>query len=343
MSNQKIRVAINGFGRIGRNAFKIGLGYDQIEVVAINDLTSPEVLATLLKYDTNYGKYDREVGFDENHLIVAGQPIPVLAEKDPSLLPWRKMKVDVVIECTGRFTKDGAARAHLQAGAKRVVISAPAKGGDVKTYLLGVNSDAYAGEDVVSNASCTTNCISPVINVLHTAFGVSKAFMNTVHSYTAEQNLVDGPPPGGHADDLRRARAAAQNIVPTTTGAAISTTEAISELKGAFDGIALRVPTAVGSIANIVALLKKPVTVEAVNQAFVEAAGHPFYKNILVVNREPIVSADIVGSTASAIVDLPFTRVVGGDLVSVLAWYDNEWGYSNRLIEEVVLVGKTLT
>jgi glyceraldehyde 3-phosphate dehydrogenase len=340
--NKKIRVGINGFGRIGRAAFKVGLGKPEVEFVAINDLTSPEVLATLLKYDTAYGKFEGEISFDKDNIVVNGVKIPIIAEKDPSLLPWKKMEVDVVIESTGRFTKDGAAAAHIKAGAKRVVISAPAKGGNVPTVLLGVNHDRYGNQEVISNASCTTNCISPVIHVLHQSFGVQKAMMNTVHSYTAEQNLVDGPPPGGHADDLRRARAAAQNMVPTTTGAAIATTEAITDLKGVFDGIAIRVPTIVGSLANIVAVVKKPVTVEEVNKAFEEAAVTKFYQGILEVNRDPIVSSDIVGTSASTIVDLPFTRVIGGDLVSILAWYDNEWGYSNRLIEEVILVGKTL-
>jgi len=342
MADKKVRVAINGFGRIGRAAFKIGLSKSEIEFVAINDLGSPKVLATLLQFDTAYGKFDKNISSDEKNIIVEGKNIPVLAEKEPAKLPWKDLNVDVVIESTGRFVKDGAARAHIEAGAKRVVLSAPAKGGDIKTYLLGVNQDKYSTEEVVSNASCTTNCISPVINVLHSKFGVVKALMDTVHSYTAEQNLVDGPPPGGHADDMRRARAAAQNIVPTTTGAAIAVSEVIPELQGVFDGVAIRVPTLTGSLSNIVAVLKKTVTVEEINNAFKEAAEHPFYKGILIANEDPIVSSDIVGSTASAIVDLPFTRVVGGDLVSVLAWYDNEWGYSNRLVEQVINVGQSV-
>src|SRR3989338_11014736 len=282
--SKKIRVAINGFGRIGRSAFKIALTKPEIEIVAINDLSNPQVLATLLKYDSAYGRYDKEVTYDEHSIIVGGNQVKLTAEKDPAMLPWKKMDVDVVIESTGRFTKDGAARAHLQAGAKRVVISAPAKGGDVRTFLFGVNQDKYSSEDVISNASCTTNCISPVINVLHSAFGISKALMDTIHSYTAEQNLADGAPPGGHANDLRRARAAAQNIVPTTTGAAVATTEVIPELAGVFDGVAIRVPTITGSLSNIVALLKKPVTTEEVNAAFVEASKQPFYKGILEVS-----------------------------------------------------------
>lgn len=342
-SKNKIKIAINGFGRIGRSAFRIGLKNKDIEFVAINDLTGSSVLCSLLKYDTVYGKFEGTVEFDENHLIVNGQSIPIIAESEPKNLPWKKYNVDVVIESTGRFTKDGASRDHLLAGAKRVILSAPAKGtGNIRTYIMGANSEELGGEEIISNASCTTNNISPVINVLSSAFGISKAFMNTVHSFTAEQNLVDGPPPGGHSDDLRRARSASHNIVPTTTGAAISTTEVIKGLEGIFDGISLRVPTICGSVANIIAVIKKPVTVEEVNNAFIEASKNPFYKGILTVNTEPLVSSDIIGSSYSAIVDLPFTKVVGGDLVSVLAWYDNEWGYSNRLIEQAVLLGKNL-
>src|SRR3989338_5180702 len=232
----KIRIAINGFGRIGRSAFKIASDKEELEVVGINDTNPTNVTATLLKFDTVYGRFKKDVSFDESSITVEGRRIPVSAQRDPVLLPWKELDVDVVLECTGRFTKDGAAKAHLDAGAKSVIISAPAKGGGVKTYLLGVNQDKYAGENIISNASCTTNCISPVIDVLHKKFGVSKALMDTVHSYTAEQNLVDGSPPGGHSNDLRRARAAAQNIVPTTTGAATATTEVIPELAGVFDG-----------------------------------------------------------------------------------------------------------
>ncbi|MBI4128252.1 MAG: type I glyceraldehyde-3-phosphate dehydrogenase [Parcubacteria group bacterium] len=335
-----IKVAINGFGRIGRAAFKIALTKPELKVVAINDLTTPEVLTHLLRYDTNYGRYDREVRFDEKHLIIGGSAIPVYAEKEPQKLPWRELSVDVVLECTGRFTRDGAARAHLEAGAKRVIVSAPTKGGDVNTYLLGVNSDVYKGEDVISNASCTTNCIAPVAHVIQNAFGIVKAAMTTIHGYTAEQNLVDGPPPALH-HDLRRARAAAENIVPTTTGAAISTTEAIPELKGKFDGLAMRVPVPVGSLSDFTMLVSRPATVEEVNQAFKDAAIHPFYKGILEVTEDPIVSSDIVGTTASAIVDLTLTKVIDGDLLKVIAWYDNEWGYANRLVEEALLIAKS--
>ncbi len=339
----KTKLAINGFGRIGRQAFKIALEKPELEIVAINDLTSPEALAGLLKYDSNYGKYAESVDFDEKHVIVGGKKFPVYAEKDPSLLPWKDLEVDVVIESTGRFTDSEKAGAHLTAGAKRVIISAPAKDeGMTKTFVLGVNDDKYSDEAIISNASCTTNCIAPVAHVLHTKFGIQKAMMTTIHSYTAEQNLVDGPPPGGHANDMRRARAAAVNIVPTTTGAAISATETIPALKGLFDGMAIRVPTPVGSLSDFTVLLSKDVTAEEVNKAFEEAANHPLYKDRISVTYDPIVSTDIVGNPSSAIVDLALTKVVGGNMVKVIAWYDNEFGYSNRLVEQCVLVGQTL-
>jgi glyceraldehyde 3-phosphate dehydrogenase len=254
----KIKLAINGFGRIGRQAFKIALEKPEIEVVAINDLTSPEVLAHLLRYDSNYGRYYKQVSSDEKHIIIDDQKYPVFAEKEPEKLPWDSLAVDVVIESTGRFTDSEKASAHLKAGAKKVIISAPAKDeGVTKTFVLGVNDHQYNGETIISNASCTTNCITPVVAVLHGKFGIEKLMMTTIHSYTAEQNLVDGPPPGGHSNDMRRARAAAINIVPTTTGAAISATQVIPDLVGKFDGLSIRVPTPVGSLSDFVVLLKK--------------------------------------------------------------------------------------
>jgi glyceraldehyde 3-phosphate dehydrogenase len=338
--NQKIRLAINGFGRIGRQAFKIALEKKQLEVVGINDLTEPKVLAHLLKYDSNYGRFSQNISADEKNIIIGKIKVPIFAEKDPALLPWKKLKVDVVIESTGRFTDSESSGAHIKAGARHVVISAPAKDeGVTQTIVLGVNAQDYTGQKIVSNASCTTNCITPVIAVLHRKFGIEKAFMTTVHSYTAEQNLVDGPPPGGKANDLRRARAAAENIIPTTTGAAISTTQVIPDLKGKFDGFAIRVPTPVGSLSDFSLLLKRDVTVEEVNKAFISASKDTMYKGILEVSGEQLVSTDIVGNPASAIVDLALTKVVGGNLVKVVAWYDNEFGYSNRLVEEVILVG----
>ena len=341
---QKVKMAINGFGRIGRQAFKIALQKPEIEIVAINDLSGTGVLAKLLKYDSNYGAFNHDISSDDTHIIVDGVSYMVSAEKDPAQLPWKKLDVDVVIECTGRFTDSEKAGAHLAAGAKRVIISAPAKDeGMTKTYVLGVNGESYNNESIISNASCTTNCIAPVAHVLETEFGIEKAMMTTIHSYTAEQNLVDGPPPGGHSNDLRRARAAAINIVPTTTGAAISATETIPSLKNLFDGMAIRVPTPVGSLTDFTMLLKKNVTVEDINDAFVKASQNPLYKDKLVVTDEPIVSSDIVGNPASAIVDLSLTKVVDGNLVKVIAWYDNEFGYSNRLIEQVILIGQTLS
>jgi len=337
-----IRTAINGFGRIGRTAFKIILDKysDKIEVVGINDLTDPKTLSHLLKYDSNYGIWKKEVGSDVGNVKVSDKVYPVYAEKEPEKLPWKKINADVVIESTGRFTDAEGAGKHIKAGAKRVVISAPVHGdgtSGIKTFVLGVNGSKYLNEEIISNASCTTNCIAPVAAVMNIKFGIVKAMMTTIHSYTADQNLQDGP-----HKDLRRARAAASNIVPTTTGAAIATTETIPELKGLFDGAALRVPTAVGSISDFTFLLKKKVTVEEVNQAFKEISKNPLFTNILAVTEDPIVSSDIVGRPESAIVDLGLTQVVDGDMVKVFAWYDNEFGYSNRLVEQVLNVGRSL-
>lgn len=337
---KKTRVAINGFGRIGRQAFKLALEKPELEVVAINDFTSPAVLAHLLKYDTNYRTYHRVVEHDETNIIVDGVKYPILGEKEPVNLPWKQMEVDVVIECTGRFTDSEKAGAHVQAGARHVVISAPAKDeGITPTIVLGVNDEVYTGQPVVSNASCTTNCITPVMSVLHKEFGIEKAFMTTIHSYTAEQNLIDGLPPGGKSTDMRRARAAAANIIPTTTGAAISATQALPDLKGKFDGLAIRVPTPVGSLSDFTLLLGKSTTKEEINAVLSAAAASPRFKGILEVTNEPIVSSDIIGSSASCIVDLALTQVVDGNFVKVIAWYDNEYGYSNRLVEQVIHVG----
>lgn len=338
---KKVRIAINGFGRIGRAVFKIALDKpEEVEVVGINDLSPTNVLAHLLKYDTVYGIYKRHVDFDEKNLIVDGKKYPIAADREPRNLPWKDWGVDVVVECTGAFTTTELAGQHIEAGAKKVVISAPAKDeGVTPTIVLGVNNDAYKGEAVVSNASCTTNCIAPVVEVMHRIFGIEKLMMTTVHAYTAEQNLVDGSPPGKKKNDLRRARAAAANIVPTTTGAAISATRAIPDLVGKFDGYSLRVPIPVGSLSDFVMLLKKNVTVEEVNKAFIDASTSSRYQGILEVTNEPIVSSDIVGNQASAIVDLQLTKVVDGNMVKVVAWYDNEFGYSNQLVEEVIMVG----
>lgn len=339
----KIKVAINGFGRIGRSAFKAAVEkhLENIEFVGINDLTEPSVLSHLLKYDSAYGIWDKEVTSDEKNIVVEGIKYPVYAEKDPALLPWKELNVDVVIESTGRFTDKDGMSAHLKAGAKKVVLSAPAKDETVGTFLIGVNHEKYKGEELINNASCTTNCIAPVAAIIEEKFGIQKAIMTTVHSVTAEQNLVDGPPPGGKSTDLRRARAAYANIIPTTTGAAIATTQAIPSLKGLFDGRAIRVPTIVGSISDFTFLLKKKTKVEDVNKAVKEACKTFKWQGIVSWSEDPLVSTDIIGRSESAIVDLSLTQVVDGDLVKVFAWYDNEWGYSNRLIEQVIHVGKS--
>lgn len=331
-----IKVAINGFGRIGRQAFKVALDKHSasVEIVAINDLTDTKTLAHLLKYDSVYGIYAKDISFDEQNIIVEGKKIRVYAQIDPRGLPWNHHNVDVVIESTGRFTDREGMQGHLDAGAKKVVLSAPAKGDGVGTFLVGVNEEKYNGEQLINNASCTTNCISPAIAVLHGNFKVLKSVMSTVHGYTQDQNLQDGP-----HKDLRRARAAGLNIVPTTTGAAIATTEAIPELKGLFDGLAFRVPVPVGSVSLVVALVEKKTSVEEVNSAYEKAVKNPLYKGVLAVTHDPIVSSDIVGRSESSIVDLELTKVVGGDLVQVVAWYDNEFGYANRLIEQVINVG----
>lgn len=331
-----MKIAINGFGRIGRTAAKVILEKKDVELVAVNDLTDDATLAHLFKYDSNYSTFAGEVSADPDgeHLVINGQKIKSFAEKDPNKLPWGDLGIDVVLECTGFFTDVQAARAHVKAGAKRVILSAPPKGA-MQTNIISVNEDQIGTTDVISNASCTTNCIAPVASVMHAHFGVIKAMMTTIHSYTADQNLQDGP-----HKDLRRARAAAENIVPTTTGAAISTTEVIPELKGLFDGLAIRVPTPVGSLSDFTLLLKKKTTAEEINQVFREAAEQPRFKGILEVTDQPIVSSDIVGNPASSIVDLGLTKVVDGDLAKVVAWYDNEWGYSNRLVELAILVAK---
>ncbi|HSW90512.1 MAG TPA: type I glyceraldehyde-3-phosphate dehydrogenase [Candidatus Saccharimonadales bacterium] len=332
------RIAINGFGRIGRNAFKIAFDRNDVEVVAVNDLTDTKTLAHLLKHDSSYGTYAHEVGHDDTGIIVDGKHITVFAEKDPAALPWRDHDIDVVIESTGFFVKPELAKAHITAGAKKVVISAPAKGDGADTIVLGVNEDKIANStEVISNASCTTNCITPVMAVLETNFGIEKALMTTVHSYTASQRLQDAP-----AKDLREARAAAENIVPTTTGASIAAAKALPALENKFGGLSIRVPTPVVSVSDFSVLLKKDVTVEELNQAFKDAAAKPFYQGILAVTEEELVSSDFKGNSHSCIIDLPLTNVVGGNLVKVVAWYDNEWGYSNRLVELVADAGRAV-
>ena len=325
------KIGINGFGRIGRNAFKIAFGRSDLEIAAINDLTDTKTLAHLLKHDSSYGEYEHKVEHDDEHIIVDCKKIKVLAEKEPSNLPWGELDVAVVIESTGFFVDPGLARAHIDGGgAKKVVISAPAKGEGAQTIVLGVNEDkiSSAETDVFSNASCTTNCITPVMAVLEYAFGIEKAMMTTVHSYTASQRLQDAP-----AKDLREARAAAENIVPTTTGASIAAGLALPAINGIFGGLSVRVPTPVVSMSDFVVVSKANTTIEEVKNVFKKAANEPFYQGILTVTEEDLVSMDFRGNSHSAIVDLNLTNVVGGNMIKVVAWYDNEWGYSNRLVE----------
>lgn len=334
----KTRVAINGFGRIGRMAYRIMAERKDIEVVGINDLTDTKTLSHLLKHDTNYGEFMHEVGFDEKNIIVDGVAIPVSAEKDPAMLPWADLKVDVVIESTGRFTTTEQASAHIKAGAKKVVISAPAKDDETATLVIGANEDSLSDAgDVISNASCTTNSIAAVMSIMEMEFGIEKAMLTTVHSYTATQVLQDGP-----SKDLREARAAAQNLVPTTTGAAKAVALTVTSLKGKFDGLSVRVPTSVVSLSDVTMLLKRNTTIEEINDVFRKQVKEPYFQGILAVSEEPLVSSDYIGNSHSGVVDLLLTNVVDGNLVKVVVWYDNEWGYSNRLVEMVADVGKVL-
>jgi len=331
-----IKVAINGFGRIGRNAFKILSERDEAEIVAINDITDAKTLAHLLKYDSSYGTYDKAVEAKEKAIVVDGKEIPIFAEKEPAKLPWRDLGVDVVIESTGFFTKPEDARAHIEAGAGRVIISAPAKGEGAKTVVLGVNEGAITAEDtIISNASCTTNCIAPIMKVLEDEFGIEKAMMTTVHSYTGSQKLLDAP-----AKDLREARSAAENIVPTSTGASKAAALTVPALEGKFNGLSIRVPTPVVSLSDITAVLKRETTKEELAEVFKRVAKEPYYEGIIGVTEEELVSSDFIGDPHSCVVDLPLIDVVGGNMVKVVAWYDNEWGYSNRLVELALDFGK---
>ncbi len=322
-----IKIGINGFGRIGRPALRRILDkHPNIEVVAINDLTDTPTLAHLLKYDSLYGRYDKEVKAEKDTLVVDGKKIKILAEKDPANLPWKDLGVDVVLECTGLFTKIDDAKKHLAAGAKKVILSAPSDSAEIPTYLLGVNANEYKNEEIISMGSCTTNCLAPIVKILNDAFGIESGFMTTVHSYTNDQRILDLP-----HKDLRRARAAAQNIIPTTTGAAKTVAKCISELEGKLDGLALRVPTPTVSITDFVCTVLKPTSVEEVNKLFISAAASEL-KGILATTDEQLVSADFKGNSHSSIVDLPLT-MVKENLVKVVAWYDNEWGYACRLAE----------
>ena len=334
----KTRIAINGFGRIGRNAFKLAFDRSDIEVVAVNDLTSTRTLAYLLKHDSNYGSYKYDVSHDDGGIIVNGQHIKVTSEKDPAALPWRDLGIEVVIESTGRFTDKESAELHIAAGAKRVVISGPTKSEGVDTIVLGANDDKVASSSqVISNASCTTNSLGAVMAVLDAEFGVQKSLLTTVHSYTASQAVQDAP-----AKDLREGRNAAENIVPTSTGAAIAVTKTLPQLVDKFDGLSIRVPTPVVSLSDVTVLLERDTTVEEINSVFKKAASEPYYQGILGVSEEPLVSRDYIGNSHSGVVDLLLTKVVGGNLAKIMVWYDNEWGYSNRLVELVADVGKNL-
>jgi glyceraldehyde 3-phosphate dehydrogenase len=328
------KVAINGLGRIGRAALKISLATPELELVAVNDIVLIDNIAYLLKYDTVYGRYDKTVSSESDELTVDGKKIKFFMEKDPVRLPWKNLGIDIVFECTGHFTKREDLEKHIQAGAKHVILSAPAKGDDVVTVVYGV-SRPESGAQIIACASCTTNCITPVIEVMGRRIGIHKALMTTLHAYTATQAIVDAP-----NKHFRRGRSAAANFVPTTTGAAIATTIALPQYKGLFDGVAVRAPIPVGSLADITFLATRETSVEEVNKIFKDEAASDKYRGILGVTEDPIVSSDIIQDPRASIVDLEMTRVVDGDLVKVMSWYDNEWGFTNQMIREAVELAK---
>ena len=335
---KKVRVAINGFGRIGRAFLKIAWSRPEIEIVAVNDLGTLESLAYLLKYDTVYRTWGHDIQVVEGGMNIDGKLVKFIGEKDTTKLPWRDLNIDVVVESTGLFTAYEKAKFHIDQGARKVVISAPSKGdGSVngETILLGVNEEKFGTCDITSNASCTTNAASPLIGIMHEALGIEKAILNTVHGYTASQALVDGP----SKKDLREGRAAAQNIVPSSTGAAIAVTKAYPALEGLFDGISIRVPVPAGSIVDVTFISKKNTTAEEVSAILTKAAQSEQWKNIFAVTNEPLVSSDILGNSHASIADLAMTRVVGGNLVKVMGWYDNEMGYTYTLVEHVIKTG----
>lgn len=332
------RVAINGFGRIGRGFFRLAYGRPELEIVAVNDLTPPESLAYLLKYDTVYKQAPFSVSAKEGVLLIDDREVKICAEKDPAALPWKDLGIDIVIESTGFFTDADKARAHITAGAKRVVISAPGKGEGLETILIGANEEKFGTCDITSNASCTTNAASPLVGVLDEVIGIERAILNTTHAYTASQALVDG----GRSKDLRESRAAAQNMVPTSTGAAKATSLAYPHLKDKFDGVSVRVPVPAGSLVDVTFVAKRPTSVEEVNDALRKAAASDKWKRVFAVTEEALVSSDILGLPYGSIADLQMTRVVDGTLVKVLAWYDNEAGYTHTLIEHTIEVAKHL-
>ncbi len=337
MPNRKPKVAINGFGRIGRAVFRILAARDDIEVVAINDVSEPKMLAYLLKFDTVFGRFDGTIVLDGNRMTAGTQSVLITAEKDPAKLPWKEMAVDVVIEATGKFRKREQIALHLEAGARKVILTVPSKDEIDATVVIGVNdADLEPQHRIVSNASCTTNCLAPVAKVLNDGWGIVKGYITTVHAYTNDQRLADVP----HSD-LRRSRAAAENIIPTTTGAARAVGKVLPALKGKLDGIAMRVPVPDGSIVDLVVELERPATVEAINAAMKEAAGKPPLRGILEYSDEPIVSSDIIQNGSSAVFDAASTRVLGGNFVKVIAWYDNEWGYSCRVVDLILKLAAT--
>ena len=323
------KVAINGLGRIGRAALKVVMADDKLELVAVNDIAPVENLAYLLRFDTVYGRYDKTVEVTDDALIIGGKEVKFLSERNPADLPWEELGVGLVFESTGFFTTKEKAQAHLDAGAKHVVISAPTKSEDLNTVVHGVNTEMGTGVNILSTASCTTNSLTPPVEILGRRIGIEKALMTTVHGYTSSQALVDSP-----MSKFRRGRAAAQNIVPTTTGAAIATGKALPEYKGKFDGVALRVPVPVGSISDITMVMSKDTSVEEINSILTEEANTDRYKNVFAVSNDPLVSTDIIGDPHASIADLEMTRVVGGNLVKIMCWYDNEWGYTNQMIRQ---------
>ncbi len=334
----KTRVAINGFGRIGRNAFKIAFDRSDIEVVAINDLADAKTLAHLLKHDSNYGAYQHEVKTDGQNIIVKGVPVRALSEKDPGALPWKELNIDVVIECSGDFTESKEAQAHIAAGAKKVVLSAPSKGNNATTVVLGVNEDKLESSgDIVSCACPTTNCVAPIAAVIESTFGIEKSMITTVHSYTGSQRLLDAP-----ANSLREARNAATNLVPMASEALTTAGLVLPVLQGSIGGLSVHVPTAVVSLCDAVFITKRTIGVDEVNDVFKKLAAEPYYQGILAVTDEELVSSDFIGNSHSAIVDLKLTAVSGGNMLKVVAWYDNEWGYCNRMVEVVADVGNML-
>ena len=326
-----LKVAINGLGRIGRATLKIVLDNPALQLAAVNDVLTADNLAYLLKFDTVYGRWDRDVRADDDSLNIDGAVYPVLKEREPAKLPWREMQVDVVFECTGVFTKRDDLVKHIEAGARFVILSAPAKSEDVPTVVHAVNVSRQTPVEIISCASCTTNCITPVVEVMGRRIGIKKAIMTTIHAYTSNQSIVDSG-----KKDFRRGRAAAANLVPASTGAAIATTRALPEYKGKFDGVAVRVPVPVGSLADIVFVTVRGTSVEEINQVFKEEAASERYSEVLAVTGDPIVSSDIIGQAYASIVDLSMTQVVDGDLVKVMSWYDNEWGYANQMVREAL-------